>query len=208
MTDQTPPPAEERPIEPEKSADKPLEVRAEPFDPARESGGRTVDAPQPKSPPSQPATPPPQSPSGSASSGPASQTSSTGAGSSTPPPPRPTPSSPAPKSSSGWAVFCHLATLIDFCIPWFFIAWVPPLVIWLAKKDSDPEIDHHGRESLNFQLNLIFWALASFPLICVCGLGIVIMAVLPFVKLVMVLIASIRAADGVRFRYPFIFRIL
>jgi uncharacterized Tic20 family protein len=87
------------------------------------------------------------------------------------------------------------------------IGWLPPLVIWLAKKDEDPEVDHHGRESLNFQLNMLFWAFAAIPLVC-CLVGLVILPLLPFVKLVLVLVASIRAADGVRFRYPFIFRIV
>jgi uncharacterized protein len=175
MTDM--PPASERPAE----SERPLEVKAEPFDAKREPGQRTYDAPPPKS---APPTPP-------------------GAGSSQatpPPPPRGT--------SAGWSVFAHLATLVDFCLPWFVIAWVPPLVIWLAKKDDDPEIEYHARESLNFQLNVIFWALAAIPLVCLCGLGAVIAAVLPFVKLALVLIASIRAADGQRFRYPYIVRLL
>lgn len=175
MTDM-PPPAE-RPAEPE----KPLEVKAEPFDAKREPGQRTYEAPPPKS---APPTPP-------------------GGGSTQ----RTAPPSPR-GSSAGWAVFAHLATLIDFCLPWMVIAWVPPLVIWLAKKDDDPEIEYHARESLNFQLSVIFWAFAAVPLICACGLGVVIMTVLPFVKFALVLIASIRAADGQRFRYPFILRLL
>lgn len=120
-----------------------------------------------------------------------------------PPPPPP----PAGKPINGWPVFCHLSTLVDFCLPWFLVGWIPPLVIWLAKKDEDAEIDYHAREALNFQLNMIFWALVAIPLSLVC-IGLAIIFVLPFYKLVMVIIASIRAADGQRFRYPFILRLI
>jgi len=180
----TPEPAQPRGTPPpfERPAEKPLEVKAEPFDPKRESSQRVYDAPPPKSAP----PPPPGSGAGSAHTG----------------------AVPRSGSSTGWAVFAHLATLVDFCLPWVLIAWVPPLVIWLAKKDDDPEIEYHARESLNFQLNVIFWAFAAFPLILVCGLGLAVMAVLPLVKLVLVLVASVRAADGERFRYPFIVRLL
>lgn len=181
MTD-APPPAAEQPAESGPRPEKPLEVKAEPFDAKREAGQRVYDAPPPKA-----APPPPPS------SGPTHAT-----------PPR----EPERGSSTGWSVFAHLATLVDFCLPWMLIAWVPPLVIWLLKKDENPEIEYHAREALNFQLNVIFWALAAFPLICALGLGLVIIAVLPFVKLVLVLIASIRAADGQRFRYPFILRLV
>lgn len=193
MTEGMPPPAPEAPREPEKPPEPPIEVRAQPYEPRQEPGARTFDAPPPKSPP-----PPPPSGGGFASGA-----AGFGSGPAAPTPP------PAPAAkSNGWAVFCHLGTLVDFSMPWFLVGWIPPLVIWLAKKDEDPEIDYHGRESLNFQLNLIFWAIAAFPLICLCGVGIAIAFLLPFVKLVLVLIASIRAADGERFRYPYIFRIL
>ncbi|MBI5434981.1 MAG: DUF4870 domain-containing protein [Planctomycetes bacterium] len=183
MTD-SPPPAAEQPFESTPRPEKPLEVKAEPFDAKREAGQRVYDAPPPKG------VPPPPPGAGSTYAAP-------------PPPPV-----PGRGPSAGWSVFAHLGTLVDFCIPWMLIAWVPPLIIWLAKKNDDAEVEYHAREALNFQLNVIFWALAAFPLICALGLGLVIIAALPFVKLVLVLIASIRAADGQRFRYPMILRVV
>ena len=45
------------------------------------------------------------------------------------------------------------------------LGFVGPLILWLAKKDDDPELDWHGREALNFQITVfiaivISWILA------------------------------------------------
>jgi uncharacterized Tic20 family protein len=102
----------------------------------------------------------------------------------------------------------HLTSLFDFGLSCCLVGFIGPLIIWLVKKDEDPEADWHGRESLNFQLNMLIVSIVALPLICACGLGVVILAVQPFYKVVLVVIASIRAADGKRFRYPWTLRIL
>lgn len=102
----------------------------------------------------------------------------------------------------------HLTSLFGFGFSCLLVGAVGPLIVWLAKKDSDPEADWHGRESLNFQLNvLILWVIA-IPLYLACCTGLLLHIALPFYQVVMVILASIQAAEGKRWRYPFTLRLL
>jgi len=113
----------------------------------------------------------------------------------------------APRGT-GWPMAAHLTSLFDFGLSCCLVGFIGPLIVWLVKKDEDPEADWHGRESLNFQLNMLIVSIVALPLICACGLGVAILALQPFYKIVLVVIASIRAADGKRFRYPWTLRLL
>ncbi len=133
------------------------------------------------------------------------------------PPPAPAPSatpgtapSPAPSAArgSGWATACHLVGLLDFGVSFLFVGVLATLVVWLARKDEDPECDFHGKEALNFQLNLLGWQLLALPLICCCLIGLPLLVALPFVKLVAMLVAAARAASGERWSYPLIVRLV
>lgn len=168
---------------------------------------------QPSQPERTPLPPPFSAPRPEPASGPADP-SLPGAPPPTPPtagaPPgayQPFPQSPPPRGS-GWPMAAHLTSLFDFGFSIFLVGLIGPLVIWLVKKDDDPETDWHGRESLNFQLNLLLIWVVALPLYCLCGLGALIHLLLPIYKIVMVVIASIKAADGQRFRYPFTLRLL
>jgi uncharacterized Tic20 family protein len=115
---------------------------------------------------------------------------------------------PPPSRNSAWAMAAHLTSLFDFGFSFLLVGMIGPLVVWLLKKDEDPEADWHGRESLNFQLNLLLVWVAALPLYCLCGLGAVIHVLLPLVKIIMVVVASMKGADGERFRYPFTLRLI
>ncbi|MEO6711345.1 MAG: DUF4870 domain-containing protein [Planctomycetota bacterium] len=121
---------------------------------------------------------------------------------------QPIPGGPLPSRNTGWPMAAHLTSLFDFGFSCFLVGFIGPLIVWLIKKDENPEADWHGRESLNFQLNLLILWVAAIPLYCFCFLGLVIHLLLPFYKIVLVVIASIQAADGKRYRYPFTLRLL
>jgi hypothetical protein len=80
-------------------------------------------------------------------------------------------------------------------------------VIWLVFKDRDGYIDHHGKESVNFQLNLLFWNLIAGILACLL-IGIPLLIALQIANIVFVIIAAVAAAGGQRYRYPLILRVI
>lgn len=169
-------------IEAEKTEAAKIEVEAEP---TRGAGsGRVYDAPPPQR--EAPRRDPPPNP----FSTPASE--------------RQAPTRP----SRGWAVATHLVGLLDFGVSFFGAGLIATTTLWLLKRGDDPEVDYHGRESLNLQLNILFWQIAAFPLILMCGLGLLILLVSPAVKFLMLFYGAWRASRGDRWEYPFIFRVI
>lgn len=104
-----------------------------------------------------------------------------------------------------FAMFCHLSALIGFVFPFGNI--IAPLVIWILKKDQYPMVNEHGKESINFQINMTIYFIASVILIFFL-IGIPIMIVLGLFELIAIVIAAVQANDGKLFRYPMAFRFL
>jgi uncharacterized Tic20 family protein len=75
------------------------------------------------------------------------------------------------------------------------------------KKDSSAFVDHHGREALNFQINILVYVLVCIPLLF-CAVGIPLLEAVFIYNIVSVIVAGIKANSGEMFRYPFIFRLI
>lgn len=79
------------------------------------------------------------------------------------------------------------------------------MLIWLLKRADSPEIDAHGKESLNFQLSMLIYD-AVAAVLCFVLIGIPILILLWILNTVFVIIASIRASEGQLYRYPLTIR--
>lgn len=116
---------------------------------------------------------------------------------------------PPPTSSADvrtWNVLCHASALLGLFLH-FLGHLLGPLIVWLTKRGDSPEIDAHGKESLNFQLSmLIYDAIAA--ILCILLIGIPILIALWIMNTVFVVIASIRASEGKFYRYPLTIRFL
>ena len=92
----------------------------------------------------------------------------------------------------------------------FFIG---PLVIWLMKKDEMPFVADQAKEALNFNITVsaIFLILLILTILSL-GLGAIltlpIMLVVGIGALVLIIMAAIKANDGVAYRYPFAIRLV
>jgi len=120
-----------------------------------------------------------------------------------PPPP------PAPATSSDirtWCVLCHAAALLGLFFH-FLGHLLGPLIVWLVKRGDSPEVDAHGKESLNFQISmLIYDAIAA--ILGIVLIGIPILIALWVLNTVLVIIASIQASEGKFYRYPITIRLI
>ena len=120
-----------------------------------------------------------------------------------PPPPQ------APSASSDirtWCVLCHAAALLGLFFH-FLGHLLGPLIVWLVKRGDSPEVDAHGKESLNFQISmLIYDAIAA--ILCIVLIGIPILIALWVLNTVLVIIASIQASEGKFYRYPITIRLI
>ena len=116
---------------------------------------------------------------------------------------------PTPSTSSDvrtWCVMCHASALLGLFF--HFLGHIfGPLVVWLIKRGDSPEIDAHGKESLNFQISMLIYDVIAFILFIVF-IGIPILIALWILNTVLVIIASIRASEGKFFRYPMTIRLI
>jgi uncharacterized Tic20 family protein len=131
-----------------------------------------------------------------------------------PPPPPPTsPMGTAPVSYAGepskdektMGMLCHLLAISGLVIPFGTI--IGPLVIWLIKKDTMPFVDDQGKESLNFQITCLIAFIVCFVLMFVL-IGFILMPIVGLIDLIFVIIATIKANNGIAYRYPFAIRLI
>lgn len=102
-------------------------------------------------------------------------------------------------------MFAHLSALAGHFIPFGNV--IAPLIIWAVKKDEMPLVNDQGKEALNFQITLSLALLVS-GLLCFVLIGFLVFPVVWIAGLVLIVIASIKANDGVRYRYPLTIRFI
>jgi len=120
----------------------------------------------------------------------------------------PTPAPPGYDSveERNWAVLTHALAAVGV----FFgglLGWVAPLVTFLAKGPQSPRLRAHAVAALNFNLT---WAVIDLAAMIVgqC-LGLVhlwpltwLVRLVPVVPFVFDIIATVKAGNGERYRYP------
>ena len=111
-----------------------------------------------------------------------------------------------------WGMIAHLSALVGFVIPFGNI--IGPLIVWLIKKDTMPFVNDQGKEALNFNIALFIvmvalMILGTVLLVIVIGfLFYLLAAVVGIAALVFMIIAGMKANEGVSYRYPYIFRLI
>ncbi len=104
-----------------------------------------------------------------------------------------------------WGMFCHLAALAGFVIPFGNI--IGPLIIWLIKKDESPYVDKQGKESLNFQISVTLYCIIAAVLIIVV-IGIFLLIAIGIGTLVLIIVGAIKANNREEFSYPLTIRFI
>ena len=60
------------------------------------------------------------------------------------------------KSDRSLGALLHLSTLSKYFVP--FGNFIFPLIIWVIRKQDSRFIDHHGRQSINFQVSIFLYS--------------------------------------------------
>lgn len=103
------------------------------------------------------------------------------------------PTTPPPISQSNWRLYFELLSFTGFVIPFGQI--LGPLILWLIKKDTDPAANFEGKKVINFNLSWLLWIVVS------CGLGAI-------AWIVLIIIATIKAANNQPFKHPWTIQFL
>ena len=123
-----------------------------------------------------------------------------------PPPPAGTPNI----QDRQWAMFAHLAALSG-CFT-VIGAIVGPLIVWQMKRNESTFVDDQGKEATNFNITMFILgaALVAFGIVTF-GLGFIlvipVLYLLGIAWLVFTIIATVKANEGVAYRYPFAIRL-
>jgi hypothetical protein len=105
------------------------------------------------------------------------------------------------ETERNWAMLCHLSAFAGFFFP--FGGIIGPLICWLTRRDESAWVSVNGRNALNFQLSMLLYMVLAVPL-CLIIIGIPIIILLGTLKVVCIVIASVKASKGELFRYPLV----
>jgi len=116
---------------------------------------------------------------------------------------------PRPLSQSeerNWALAAHIGSLVA---AWFAMGFICPLVIWLIFRDRSDYVRRHALESLNFQISLLIYGVVAVVLaVGTFGLGLLVIIPLAIAALVLIIMATMAAAEGRDYRYPLTIRLV
>ena len=93
-----------------------------------------------------------------------------------------------------WSMLSHLSALLG-------VGFVLPLVVYLAMRKESDYVAANAREALNFHISVLIYTLCCIPLVFIV-VGIPLLIVLGLGALMLAIIATVKAADGLCYRYP------
>src|SRR6266436_2745109 len=83
---------------------------------------------------------------------------------------------PAIANVRTWSAFIHASALLGVLLH-FPGHLLPPLILWLIKRDEAPELDAHGKEAVNFQISMLLYNLVA-AIFCLVLVGFVFLGIL------------------------------
>ena len=99
-----------------------------------------------------------------------------------------------------WGVLIHVSQFAGYVLP--LGGFVVPLVLWLVKRGDSETIDEHGRVVVNWMLTQLLMLAVAIPL-CAVVVGIPLLIAIILCGIVFAIVGSIRASEGIVWRYPF-----
>jgi uncharacterized protein len=106
-----------------------------------------------------------------------------------------------------WAMYTHMSALLG--VPLAGFTFIGPILCWLYKRETSPFVDAHGKEAVNFQLNMfvpfvvtLILAASFAGVLFLLTLGVLIYGG------VMAIMAGMKAGEGKMYRYPATIRVI
>ncbi len=100
-----------------------------------------------------------------------------------------------------------LLIVLSHVSPFLGVGIILPLIIWLVKKADSDTVAYHAKEALNFHISVFIYAIGCWLVIFVL-IGLVLLPLLGLGAMVLAIIAAVKSANGERYRYPYILRLI
>ena len=115
------------------------------------------------------------------------------------------PSGTSNKAERDWALFAHLSALLVYVT--VIGGLLGPFVIWLLKREEMPFVAQQAKEALNFQITVYLAAIVC-GLLALVWIGFPLLAALVIAHIVLTVLATMKASEGIPYRYPFNLRLI
>jgi len=99
-----------------------------------------------------------------------------------------------------WSMLSHLSAVLG-------VGFVLPLVVYLAMRKESEYVAANAREAVNFHISVLIYSLCCLPLVFIL-IGIPLLLVIGIGSLVLAIIATVKASNGVCYRYPLTLRLV
>lgn len=109
------------------------------------------------------------------------------------------------KEERNWAMLSHLSGLLAFAT--LIGGVLGPLVMWMIRKDDMNFAADQAKEALNFQITVFVAGLIA-GVMCLILIGFALLAILVIIDLILMIVAAVKASEGVSYRYPFNLRLI
>ncbi len=109
------------------------------------------------------------------------------------------------KEERNWAMLAHLSGLLAFAT--LIGGVLGPLVMWMIRKDDMNFAADQAKEALNFQITVFVAGLIA-GVMCLILIGFALLAILVIIDLILMIVAAVKASEGVSYRYPFNLRLI
>ena len=102
-------------------------------------------------------------------------------------------------------MLAHLSGLLAFAT--LIGGVLGPLVMWMIRKDDMNFAADQAKEALNFQITVFVAGLIA-GVMCLILIGFALLGILVIVDLILMIMAAVKASEGVSYRYPFNLRLI
>lgn len=92
-----------------------------------------------------------------------------------------------------WLALLHISGL--------FVLLLPPLIVYIWKKEEIPEMEPHFTDIMNFQISIIIYILCSVLAVLLI-VGVVLLPLIGILSTFFIILNSIKVLNGYAYHYP------
>ncbi|CEA16023.1 MAG TPA: DUF4870 domain-containing protein [Fermentimonas caenicola] len=95
-----------------------------------------------------------------------------------------------------YIMLMHLSQFAGVIVP--CAGFIVPIIMWIANKDINVNVDLHGKNILNFMISYVIYAAVA----AITIIGIPIAIIIGLLYVILVIIATVKAYNGEYWKYP------
>jgi len=102
-------------------------------------------------------------------------------------------------AENSYIALMHVSQFAGVIVPG--LGFVAPILLWLANRENNVKVDAVGKHIINFMISMFIYYAISGVLCCIL-IGIPMLIALGITHIVFVIMAAIKANNGVIWKYP------